>query len=47
MDRQELIEYVEKNKLKKVLRQRVIDKWEEIEDSIKVERTTKYGEDEE
>lgn len=47
MDRQELIEYVEKNKLKKVLRQRVIDKWEEIEDSIKVERTNKYGEDEE
>lgn len=47
MSREELIAYVEKNKLKKVLRQRVIDKWEAIEDEIKSERTGKYGVDDE
>jgi len=47
MDRDALIQYIEEKKLKKVLRQRVIDAWEAIEDSIKTKRTTKYGEDEE
>ena len=47
MSRDELITYVEQNKLKKVLKQRVIDKWESIEDEIKSERTGKYGVDDE
>ena len=45
MDREDLIAYVEKNKLRKVLKQRVIDKWEGIEDEIKTERPGKYGVD--
>jgi hypothetical protein len=45
MTREELVSYIEKNKLKKNLKQRVIDKWEEIEDSITTKRTNKYGEE--
>lgn len=43
MGRNELVEYIEKNKLKNELKQRVIDKWEEIEAEIKVDRPKKYG----
>ena len=43
MDRNDLIAYIEANKLKKVLRQKVIDKWESIEADIKTERKQKYG----
>jgi hypothetical protein len=43
MDREDLIAYIEANKLKKELRQRVIDKWEAIEADIKTERVQKYG----
>jgi hypothetical protein len=43
MDRDDLIAYIEANKLKKVLRQKVIDKWESIEADIRTERKQKYG----
>jgi len=46
MDKEALIEYIEKNKLKKILKQRVIDKWEEAEDAITSNRPDKYGDDE-
>lgn len=46
MSRDELIQYVEKNKLKKVLRQRVIDKWEAVEEEISTKRERKFGDDE-
>ncbi len=43
MTRDELIEWIEENNLEDELRQRVIDKWEEFEDSIKSSRRKKYG----
>ena len=43
MTRDELIEWVEENNLEDELKQRVIDKWEEFEDSIKSSRRKKYG----
>ena len=43
MTRDELIEWIEENNLEDELRQRVIDKWEEFEDSIKSSRKKKYG----
>lgn len=43
MTRDELIEWIEENNLEDELRQRVIDKWEEYEDSIKSSRKKKYG----
>ena len=42
MNRDQLIQYIEENKLKKELKQRVIDKWEEIEDAVAVKRPSKY-----
>ena len=45
MTRTDLIKYIEDKKLKKVLRQKVIDKWEDIEASITVNRSAKFGED--
>lgn len=45
MSRADLIKYIEEKRLKKVLRQRVIDKWEDIEASIAVNRSAKFGED--
>lgn len=47
MDRDELIQYIEKKALKKVLKQKVIDKWESIETDIKTERVQKYGDGDE
>ena len=46
MDKETLIKYIEENKLKKVLQQRVIDKWEAFEDSIACKRPPKYGDEE-
>jgi len=46
MTRDQLITYVDEHKLKKVLRQKVIDKWESIEDEVKTVRSGKYGDDE-
>jgi hypothetical protein len=43
MDRDSLIKYIEENKLKKELRQRVIDKWESIEDALASKRPDKYA----
>lgn len=43
MTRDELIEWIENNNLEEELKQRVIDKWEEFEDSIKSSRKKKYG----
>lgn len=42
MTRDELITYIETNKLRKELRQRVIDKWDAIEAEIAVKRPGKY-----
>ena len=48
LNRDQLIEYIEENKLKKKLKQRVIDKWEEREDAVAIKRSAKYDiEDEE
>jgi hypothetical protein len=47
MTREELLKYIPENKLRKELKQRVINKWEEIEESIKVVRPAKYGVDDE
>lgn len=47
MSRDELITYIDKNKLKKELKRRVIAKWEEIESEIQTERPQKYGMDDE
>lgn len=46
MSRDELIQYIEENKLRKKLRQDVIDKWESIENEIRTVRPGKYGDDE-
>jgi hypothetical protein len=43
MSRSELIQHIEDNSLERELAQRVIDKWEQIEADIKVERKPKYG----
>lgn len=43
MTRDELIEWIENNNLEDELKQKVIDKWEEFEDSIKSSRKKKYG----
>lgn len=42
MSRKELIDYVEKNNLQKELRKKVRDKWEDIENSVKLNRKPKY-----
>lgn len=42
MTRDELIHYVEENELEKELRERVIEKWESFEESIKSNRKKKY-----
>jgi hypothetical protein len=42
MSRDELVEYIEENGLEEELRQRVVDKWEAFEDSIKSNRKKKY-----
>lgn len=42
MSRDELVEYIEENNLEDELRQRVVDKWEAFEDSIKSNRKKKY-----
>lgn len=42
MSRDELIEYIEENNLEEKLKERVIEKWESFEDSIKSNRKKKY-----
>jgi hypothetical protein len=42
MSRNELIEYIEKNNLQKELKKKVREKWEEIENSVKLNRKPKY-----
>lgn len=42
MSRDELISYIEENELEDELKKRVIDKWENFEDSIKSNRKKKY-----
>lgn len=42
--RDDLIQYIDENHLTDELRQKVIDKWEDIENSIVVQRSSKYGE---
>jgi len=44
MNRKELIDYVEKNNLQKELRKKVKDKWEALEESVKLNRKPKYSE---
>lgn len=44
-NRDDLIAYIETNKLKNELRARTRQKWEDIEDSIKVNRQSKYGDE--
>jgi RecA/RadA recombinase len=46
MSKDELIKYIEENRLKKELRRRTIEKWEQIEDAIASNRPSKYEEDE-
>lgn len=43
MSREELISWIEDNNLEDELRERVTNKWEEIEDSVKSSRKKKYG----
>jgi len=43
LSRDNLVKYIETNHLQKELEDKVIAKWEEIEDSIKIERASKYG----
>ena len=45
MNRKELIEYIEKNNLQKELRKKVKDKWEALEESVKLNRKPKYSND--
>lgn len=45
MDKETLIQYIHENKLVKVLHQKVIDKWNDIEDSIAIKRPAKFAED--
>jgi RecA/RadA recombinase len=44
MNRKELIDCVEKNNLQKELRKKVRDKWEALEESVKLNRKPKYSE---
>lgn len=44
--REELIKYIEENRLKKALREEAVKKWESIEDAIKITRTGKYDDEE-
>ena len=44
MNRKELIEHIEKNNLQKELRKKVRDKWEALEESVKINRKPKYSE---
>lgn len=44
LNRKELIDYVVQNKLGKELKQRVVEKWEAIEDSVKSNLPPKYSE---
>jgi len=46
MTREELIQYIHENKLRKELKQRVIDKWNDIEDSIAIKRPAKFTNEE-
>lgn len=43
MTRDELIAYVEENSLEEELKQRAIERWEQIEEDIKTKRKKKYG----
>jgi RecA/RadA recombinase len=43
-NRKNLIDYVEKNNLQKELRKKVRDKWEALEESVKLNRKPKYSE---
>lgn len=43
MTRDEMIQYISDNKLRKELKRRVIEKWDAIEDSIAIKRPSKYG----
>ena len=45
MSREELIEYIPANGLRKELKKRVIAKWDDIEDSIAIKRPAKFAED--
>jgi len=42
MTKDELVKYIEENKLKKELRRRVLEKWEEAEDALASNRPSKY-----
>ena len=44
-NRDQLISFIEENRQKKQLKQMVMDRWEEIEDAIKVDRHGKYEDD--
>lgn len=46
MTREELIQYIYEHKLRKELKQRVIDKWNDIEDSIAIKRPAKFADEE-
>ena len=43
MTRDEMIQYISDNKLRKELKRRVVEKWDAIEDSIAIKRPSKYG----
>jgi RecA/RadA recombinase len=45
MTRAEMIQYIHDNKLRKELKKRVIEKWEEIEDSIAIKLPNKFEEE--
>lgn len=45
MTRDELFKYIEEHKLRKEVKRRVIEAWEAIEDSIKIQRPAKFEED--
>jgi hypothetical protein len=42
MNKNELIEHIEKNELQNELKERAVAKWEAIEESIKTKRRPKY-----
>jgi recombination protein RecA len=43
MNRDDMIAYIEKNSLQSELKRKVVEKWESIEESIRVKRAPKYG----
>lgn len=45
MEYVDMVAYIEENRLKKVLKERVIEKWESIEDSVSSKRSDKYEEE--